>query len=148
MSAETPKNPVKRKPTVRQARFAEGLAEGKSARRAAREAGYSESSADHATAEILPVVERALGEVIRSAIPVERLVQRLDEGLDAVEVKVATFEGKITDQREFVDYGQRRAYVELIVKLGGQPVLTGRNEQSTEDVRAELIRKLSGVTGD
>ena len=38
MSAESPKNPVKRKPTVRQARFVEGLAEGKSARRAAREA--------------------------------------------------------------------------------------------------------------
>jgi hypothetical protein len=118
MSAESPKNPVKRKPTVRQARFAEGLAEGKSARRAAREAGYSESSADHATTEILPVVERAFGEVIRSAIPVERLVERLNEGLDAVEIKVAVFEGKITDQKAFADYGERRAYAELIVKLG------------------------------
>ena len=81
MSAESPKNPVCRGPTVKQARFAEGLTEGKSARRAALDAGYSESSADHATTEILPVVERAFGEVIRSAIPVERLVQRLNEGL-------------------------------------------------------------------
>ena len=86
---------------MKQARFVEGLTEGKSARRAALEAGYSESSADHATTEILPVVERAFGEVIRKAIPVERLVQRLDEGLDAVEVKVASFEGKITDQKKF-----------------------------------------------
>ena len=77
MSAESPKNPANRKPTVKQARFVEGLAEGKSARRAALDAGYSESSADHATTEILPVVERAFGEVIRSAIPAERLVRPL-----------------------------------------------------------------------
>jgi phage terminase small subunit len=93
MSAESPNIPVKRKPTVRQARFAEGLADGKSARKAALDAGYSESSADHATTEILPVVEWAFGEVIRSLIPVERLVRRLNEGLDAVEVKVASFVG-------------------------------------------------------
>src|SRR5208282_736669 len=98
--AESPKNPVCRRPTVKQARFVGGLAEGKSARRAALDAGYSESSADHATTEILPVVEQAFGEVIRKVIPVERLVQRLNEGLDAVEVKVAASEGKITDQRE------------------------------------------------
>jgi hypothetical protein len=153
MSGETPNNPVKRKPTVRQVRFAEGLADGKSARRAAREAGYSESSADHATTEILPVVERAFGEVIRSAIPVERLVERLNEGLDAVEVKVASFEGKITDHKAFADYGERRAYAELIVKLGGHFVPTNRIESPAfpsraemESVREELIRKLRGYT--
>jgi hypothetical protein len=42
------------------------------------DAGYSESSADHATTEILPVVQRAFGDIIRTVIPVERLVQRLD----------------------------------------------------------------------
>ena len=152
MRAQSPNNPVKRRPTIRQGRFAEGLAEGKSARRAAREAGYSESSADHATTEILPVVERAFGEVIRSAIPVERLVQRLNEGLDAVEVKVASFEGKITDQKAFADYAERRAYAELIVKLGGHFVPTNRIESpfppraEMESVREELIRKLRGYS--
>ncbi len=142
MSPETPNNPVKRKPTVRQARFAEGLAEGKSARRAAREAGYSDSSADHATTEILPVVERAFGEVIRSKIPVERLVRRLNEGLDAVEVKVTAFEGKITDQKAFVDFGERRAYAELIVKLGGHFVPTSRVEETPhEAVNLEEMRE-------
>lgn len=111
---------------MKQTRFVEGLTEGKSARRAALEAGYSESSAAHATTEILPAVEKAFGEVIRTVIPVERLVQRLNEGLDAVEVKVATFEGKITDQKAFADFGQRRAYAELIVKLGGHFVPTSR----------------------
>lgn len=138
-----------RRPTVRQARFVEDRAEGKSARRAALDAGYSESSADHATTEILPAAERAFCEVIRRAIPVERLVQRLNEGLDAVEVKVAASDGKITDQREFVDYGERRAYAELIVKLGGHFVPTSRIESprppvDIEDVREELIRKLDG----
>jgi uncharacterized protein with PIN domain len=140
MSAETPNNPVKRKPTVRQARFVEGLAEGKSARRAAREAGYSESSADHATTEILPVVERAFGEVIRSAIPAERLVRRLNEGLDAVEVKVAAFEGKITDHKAFADFGERRAYAELIVKLGGHVVPTNPIQAPHEEVNLEEMR--------
>jgi hypothetical protein len=145
MSAESPNNPAKRKPTVKQARFVEGLTEGKSARRAALDAGYSESSADHATTEILPVVERAFGEVIRSSIPVGRLVQRLDEGLDAVEVKVAAFEGKITDQRAFVDYGQRRAYAELIVKLGGHFVPTSRIEAQVEPIDTDaLIQKILG----
>ena len=119
MRKESPNNPVSRKPTMRQAEFANGLTEGKSARRAALDAGYSESSADHATTEILPAVEKAFGEVIRKAIPVERLVQRLNEGLDAVEIKVASFEGRIKDQKAFVDYAERRAYAELIVKLGG-----------------------------
>ena len=131
---------------MKQARFVEGLTEGKSARRAALDAGYSESSADHATTEILPVVERAFGEVIRSAIPVERLVQRLDEGLDAVEVKVAAFEGKISDQREFVDYGQRRAYAELIVKLGGHFVPTSRTEPPHEELDRQAI--LDKILGD
>lgn len=149
MRTKSPKNPVKRKPTARQAKFVKGLTEGKSARRAALDAGYSESSADHATTEILPVVERAFGEVIRRAIPVERLVQRLDEGLDAVEVKIAVFEGKITHQKAFADYGERRAYAELIVKLGGHFVPTSRIESprppvDIEDVREELIRKLDG----
>jgi hypothetical protein len=141
----SPKNPESRRPTVKQAGFVEGLIEGKSARRAALDAGYSESSADHATTEILPVVERAFGEVIRKVIPVERLVQRLNEGLDAVEVKVAASEGKFTDQREFVDYGERRAYADLIVKLGGHFVPTSRIESQrppVEDVCEELIRML------
>lgn len=130
---------------MKQASFVEGLVEGKSARRAALDAGYSESSAAHATTEILPVVERVFGEVIRTAIPVERLVQRLDEGLDAVEVKVATSEGKITDQREFTDFGERRAYAELIVKLGGHFVPTSRVETPAEPFdREAVIRKLLG----
>ena len=149
--AESPNNPVSRKPTVKQARFVDGLSKGKSARRAALDAGYSESSADHATTEILPAAERTFCEVIRRAIPVERLVLRLNEGLDAVEVKVASSEGKITDQREFVDYGERRAYAELIVKLGGHFVPTNRIESPgptvlAEDVREELIRKLEGMS--
>ncbi len=148
---QSQQNPAYRRPTVKQARFVEGLTDGKSARRAALDAGYSESSADHATTEILPAAERAFCEVIRRAIPVERLVQRLNEGLDAVEVKVAASDGKITDQREFVDYGERRAYAELIVKLGGHFVPTSRIESprppvDIEDVREELIRKLDGRT--
>ena len=151
MRTKSPNNPVSRKPTVKQARFVEGLAEGKSARRAALDAGYSESSADHATTEILPAAERAFCEVIRRAIPVERLVKRLDEGLDAVEVKVAAFEGRITDQKEFADYAERRAYTELIVKLGGHFVPTSRIEAPAEPIdREALIRKLMGrhVSGE
>lgn len=149
MRTKSPKNPASRRATVKQAMFVEGLTKGKSARRAALDAGYSESSADHATTEILPAAERAFCEVIRRAIPVERLVQRLNEGLDAVEVKVAAYEGKITDQRKFADYGERRAYAELIVKLGGHFVPTSRIESprapvDIEDVREELIRKLDG----
>jgi hypothetical protein len=62
---------------------------------------------------------------------------------------VAASEGKITDQREIVDYGERRTYAELIVKLGGHLVPSSRIESlrppvDIEDVREELIRKLDG----
>jgi hypothetical protein len=145
MRFESPQNPVFRKPTVKQARFVEGLTEGKSARRAALDAGYSESSADHATTEILPSAERAFGEVIRKAIPVQRRVQRLDEGLDAIEVKIAAFEGKITDQKTFSDYGERRPYAELIVKLGGHFVPTSRIESPYQPIdREAIIDKICG----
>jgi phage terminase small subunit len=107
MSAESPNNPANRKPTVKQARFVEGLTKGISARRAALDAGHSESSADHATTEILPVVERAFGEVIRTMISAERLVQRLNQGLDVVEVKMSVFKAKIAGQKAFVDYGEQ-----------------------------------------
>lgn len=109
---------------MKQARLPKGLTEGKSARRAALDAGYSESSADHATTEILPIVQRASRDEIRAVIKVERLVQRLDEGLDAVEVKVVAFEGKITDAMAVADYGQRRAYV---VRAVGSICLVSRS---------------------
>jgi hypothetical protein len=76
---------------------------------------------------------------------------RRREGPNAVDVKVASFEGKITDQKAFADYGERRAYAELIVKLGGHFVSTNRIESpgphcSSKDVRAEIIRKLAGMS--
>jgi hypothetical protein len=64
---------------------------------------------------------------------------------------VASFEGKITDQKAFADYGERKAYAELIVKLGGHFVPTNRIESPgptvlAKDVRAEIIRKLAGMS--
>jgi hypothetical protein len=81
----------------------------------------------------------------------KKCAARRREGLDAVDVKVASFGGKITDQKAFADYGERRAYAEVIVKLGGHFVPTNRIESPgsavlAEDVRAEIIRKLAEMS--
>jgi hypothetical protein len=71
--------------------------------------------------------------------------QRPLVGLDAVDVRTATYEGKMTDQVEFVDYAERRAYAELIVKLGGYFVPTERIQTPHEPIdRDVLIARIMG----
>jgi hypothetical protein len=70
-----------------------------------------------------------------------RSAARRHEGLDALDVKVTSFERKITDQKAFADYGERRAYAELIVKLGGHFVPTNRIESPGRTVLAEDVRQ-------
>lgn len=122
-----------------------GILKGKSGRRAALDAGYAPSSADHATTDIMPAVERAFAPAVRKAIPLDNIIQRLREGLDAQVVKVASFEGRITDEAAYIDFAERRAYAELIVKLGGYYVPTERIETPSIQLSSdELIQKILG----
>lgn len=70
------------------------------------------------------------------AVPlVKKMVQRLEEGLDAKETKFFAHEGKVQDQRNVVDHGTRAGAIKQTMELfdilrsrsdaegGGRPVI-------------------------
>jgi phage terminase small subunit len=106
-----------------------------------REAGYAESTRPR---DILnnADVRLAFQEEIRKAIPVERIKQRLSEGIDAMETKFFAHEGKVVQSRDVVSWEERRKYLELAVKFGGYYVekqeVTVKDENFAEHTDAEL----------
>lgn len=110
----------RRKASIRQSKLIEGVTKGKSVRRAALDAGYSERMADHA-GELLSAtaLREAFGRFIASP---EKIAQRINEGLDAVEEQVIVLgrKGKETISiQHAVDYSERRQYAALASKLCG-----------------------------
>jgi hypothetical protein len=106
--------------SLRQRKYVEGRARGKTKTQAALEAGYAKSVARNAKDRIETAdVHEAFARLIRDGVPPEKLVQLLREGLDATETKLFTFRGKVRDMRRVVDFAQRRAYLELVVEYGG-----------------------------
>jgi hypothetical protein len=85
-------------------------------RQAAKEAGYAESTASHADRDIMPRVKVNFREVLRQHILAEKIAQRIAEGLEAIEVQLATLEGRITDERAFIFFPERRRYAELAAR--------------------------------
>ena len=100
-------------------RFVAGLIDGKSMRRAALDAGYSQSMANNAGLKILPGITEEFKRELGRKVPKGKLIQRIAEGLDARAVKLAQFEGNFTDKRYLVNYSERRRYVELAAKIMG-----------------------------
>jgi len=104
----------------RQLRYLEGILSGKTKKLAAIAAGYSESTARNAAAVIeRPLVRLALQELVREAIPPEKIVQRLVEGLDAMELVIAKHKGKVTDERTIIGWASCLHYIELAAKMAG-----------------------------
>jgi hypothetical protein len=81
----------------------------------------------------MPRVEENFRDIIRRHVPAEKIAMRIAEGLDATETRFATFEGKITDSKECIAYGERRQYAELAAKLSG--VYPDKKELDTPDAK-------------
>jgi|SRR6185312_15027665 len=104
---------------VRQRKYAQGRAKGKSRKDAAEEAGYAPSVARDAKRKIENETFReAFSELIRSKIPAEKIAQRIQEGMDAMETKFFQFKGDVVDQRDVIAWSERRAYAELAAEFG------------------------------
>jgi hypothetical protein len=127
MADKSPKNPVSLRP--RQAKLLEGIVGGKSLHRAALDAGYSRNTADH-PADLLGT--KSMRAALQALLPpVEKIAQRINEGLDATKTEFAKFEGAITDTRECVDFAERRQYVELACRL--KELLPGDGDRGTPE---------------
>lgn len=115
--------PKKKKPKEIQSRrrrkFLAGLLNDKSMRQSALDAGYSQSMADNAGKFIFPHVAAEFRKELERQIPIGKLVTRLAEGLDATESKFAQKDGKYTDERQVINFSERRQYAELVAKLLG-----------------------------
>ncbi len=104
----------------RQCLYVEGVAARKSRRRAALDAGYSLSSPNNPGHNIeRGSVREVFAELIRANVPPELIVQRIREGLDAVETKCFVHEGGVIYSRPLVNFTERRHYVELAARMGG-----------------------------
>lgn len=129
----------------RQRMYVNGIAAGKTKKQAAIAAGYSVSTANNAAAIIEQgAVKEAFQELIQQTIPVEKIIERLAEGLDAMETKCFVHEGGVIYSRSLVNFTERRRYLELAVKYGGYYVEKQQIEladQSDPLPEEQVIRK-------
>jgi len=88
---------------------------------------------------VTSVVDRVVGlsRVMKDiGINEELIAQKLREGLEAKDTKIATFEGQITDSVEVVAWGERRAYLDMVIRLRGDYP----KEELKVDVTQRIIR--------
>ncbi len=106
----------------RQQKLITGVAQGLTARQAALEAGYTENTASNAKRDLLekPALKAAFADLMRAQIPDELVIQRLREGIDATETKFFAHNGNVKAERNVINYGERRAYLELRMRATGQ----------------------------
>jgi hypothetical protein len=102
----------------RQAKLLQGIIEGgKSVFAAAIDAGYSPNTAQHPS-DLLDTsaMRKALAHLLA---PAEKIAQRINEGLDAMETKFFQFQGTVSDTRDVIAWSERRQYAELAARLKG-----------------------------
>jgi phage terminase small subunit len=148
---------VRRRLTPRNRRFVQEFADPSSpahrnATRAAVLAGYSPDSADDIGAQLLrsEQVQALVGQAMeRAGITSDLLFQSLKDGLQANEVKLATANGKFSDERCIPDHHARFKFQDLAHRLRGdlqkEPVVQQAaliiklpNEKKPEDAERYL----------
>ena len=108
-----------RKLSPKQSRLVKGIAEGKSVRSAALDAGYSEASANHAGTLLST---EAMREVMQRRFSLDKICQRINEGMDAEETETVIVgrKGKETVSfQSYPDYSERRQAAALAARLVG-----------------------------
>ncbi len=142
--------------TPRQAKLLEGIAQLKSQRQAALAAGYSPATATHACRILEGAnVRQEFQTLLRRSVDADKLGQRIAEGLDAMETKLVTYEGQITDRVDLVNWDARLAYIEIAAKYTGyhvdkQEVAVEHDESNLADAGQrldELLKRLATRTG-
>lgn len=109
----------RRKLSPRQTSLIEGIVEGKSVRRAALDAGYSERMADHAGELLSTETMRAF---VQKRFSLEKICQRIDEGMDAETSEVIILGRKGSETVQFnnaPNYTERRQSAALAARLMG-----------------------------
>lgn len=114
----------------RQRKYVERRIQGQTKQDAALEAGYSKSVAQTGARDVeeSEAVQNAFRLLVRKAIKPEKVVERLAEGLDAIETRTFTnvmgSKQKGTDrieitEKDYIAWTERRKYLELACEYGG-----------------------------
>ena len=115
-TAKRPKKAKRKDLDLRQRKYVAGRLAGKSKKDSALEAGYSASMAKNAAARIeSPDVRRTFQELTQRAVPMEKILKRLQEGLDA---HWTYQDNKRRTVRE-VYFRERREHLILAAKFAG-----------------------------
>lgn len=100
-------------------RYVEARLEGKSKRQAVVAAGYAPGSATAGKKlEAQPDVRAAFSALVRETVPADEIAETLKAGLKATDTKFFAEKGVI-QEREVIDWSERRQYAELAAELGG-----------------------------
>lgn len=126
--------------------YVKAKASGKTSIEARAKAGYSPGTKieNIETAD----VKQAFAEIMRNRIKPYKLAQRIDEGLDAMETKFFHKDGVVTDSRNTVAWGERRAYAELAAQFTGywspktEVDVTQKLDQATAERLTAIAEKL------
>lgn len=132
----------KRRPTIRQRRFAKNLIEGKTVRQAALQAGYAVKTAENPSQNILynpgtqTAIEELKQEFARVGLNVSLVAQRLRESMDAKKLNNAG--------HEMVDWAAVHKAIDKFLNLN--EIATERIEQTIHhkgltDIFGEVIKK-------
>ena len=111
-------------------------AKGMSKREAALKAGYSISMADHASDKIeTPDVRAAFQQLLLRKIPLSKAVRRIREGMDAVSTQFFAKDGVVKDQRDVIDWKERRQYTGMYAEMSGAftPKMEMQHSQSIDE---------------
>jgi phage terminase small subunit len=145
-AAKAPKVPKKRKLPLneRQTAYLRERVKGKNKYQAAIAAGYPPSTARVAGTQIeSPHVRAEFQAIIRRRISADKIAQRIEEGLDAMETKFASFEGQLTDRQDVIAWEDRRRYAELAAKYGGYYVEKSELDMTVNDMSKRTEEELA-----
>jgi hypothetical protein len=102
----------------RRREYLDNRAQGDSKKEAALKAGFSESMAENAKEKIEKPIAEQLAKAIQARIPLEKIVRRIDEGMDALETKIVQHQGIVTDYVDLVAWAERREYTAMAAEYG------------------------------
>jgi phage terminase small subunit len=102
--------------SLRQRRYIEEVAKGKSRHQALIAAGYSPTNRPCRVENAS--IKAAFSRLMRQAVPAHKLAQVIAEGVEAIETKFFQEKGMVTDQRDVIAWSERREYARLAAEYG------------------------------
>lgn len=96
-----------------------------------------------------PLVQQKLRERMEKhpRLKADVLLDKLADGLDATKTMMASFQGQITDEREYADYAVRHAYLDTALKIRGDLQPDERGATNVQINFVDLLAEQSRLRG-